>query len=72
MKYPKFKSCSNGGCRSKKTVGMHTNGSCNFPRISTLKEKAALFWSSHDDAEVRRFGREVAALLEHIKHDEGT
>jgi len=66
MKQPHFTWC-NHGCRSRKPVGMATNGSCNFPpRLDDLQETANLMWSSHDDIEVRRFAKQVSGLLEHV------
>ena len=70
MKRPHFKWC-NHGCRARKAQGMATNGGCNFPpRLDQLKEEAGLFWSCHDDADVRRFARKVVGLLDHI-YEEG-
>ncbi len=66
-----FKSCGNHGCRAKRVVGMATNGRCDCPEPIRLQSKANLFWSAHDDPEVRRFAREVYGLLTHIKALEG-
>ena len=69
MKRPHFKSC-NHGCAARKATGQATNGRCDFPRLDKLRETAGVMWGYHDDAEVRKFGRDVVTLLEHIYEEE--